>query len=317
VRSLTLAFSSHRPETLPYAEAAMRGHDAIVLEEPGHPQFSAMLSGEVSIEDYLLDSEYEYPEFARGLCRVLRRFAAAGAPVLQIDPFMDELAAIHWRFADGQSPSDIEPGTAAHTVYSSERTWTAALIAFYRASVTSDFDSVVRAVKRFARADAARGRLRDRMRALALAELSKNYRRIYVETGYIHQYLPYVLKRLVPPEVNIERLWLTAPVVRPETGKSRVMGPGDTLTVASTFKPGFDGPAADLMAAQSLIHVKALYKEEIVPSQDNPAPHTMDEIEVNRMVSALTYDDCRHLYELVRGLPTDRARKIISGFRAQ
>jgi hypothetical protein len=317
VRSLTLAFSSHRPETLPYAETAMRGHDVIVLEEPGHPQFTAMLSGEVSIEDYLLESEYEYPDFARGLCLVLRRFATAGVLVLQIDPFMDELAAIHERFAEGQSPRDIEPETAAHTVYNSERTWTAALIAFYRASVTADFDSVVRAVKRFARADAARGRLRDRMRALALAGLTDDYGRIYVETGYIHQYLPYVLKRLLPPEVKVERRWLTAPVVRRETGKSRVMGPGDALTVACTFKPGFDGPAADIMAARSLIHVKALFKEEIVPDQDNPAPHTMDEIEVNRMVSALTYDDCRRLYELVRGLPTDRARKIISGFRAQ
>ena len=313
MRSLTLAFSSHRPETLPYAETAMRGHDAIVLEEPEHPQFSGMLSGEVSIQDYLLESEYEYPDFARGLCQILRRFAAAGIPILQVDPFMDELAAIHERFADGQSPRDIEPGTVAHTVYSSERTWTAALIAFYRASVTADFDSVVRAVKIFARADAARGRLRDRMRARALAGLADNYGRIYVETGYIHQYLPYVLKRLLP-EVRIERRWLTATVVRRETGKTRVMGPGDALTVACTFKPGFDGPAADLMAARSLIHVKALSKEEMIPDRDNPTPHTMDEIEVGRLVSALSYEDCRRLYDRTRGLSTVRARKILAEF---
>lgn len=314
MKNLTLAFSTHRPETLPYAARAMRGFSAVALEEPASPNFTAMLAGEISIDDYLIETDFEYPEFARGLLAELRTLRDNGAAIFQVDPFMDELAAIHERFASGQSPRDIEPETPAQDVYFAERAWTKALIGFYATSVTAPFEQVVAAVKRFARVDAARGRLRDSMRARALTNLAAGFASVYVETGYIHQYLPHVLRPLLPPDVEMKRLWLMAPVVREITGKTRSMGPGDALTVAYTFRPGFQGPAADLLAARSLIHVKALVKEEMQPTKDDPAPHTRDEIETSRLVSRLSFDDCRKLYERMRTAGTAASKRLLAEY---
>lgn len=317
MKRLALAFSTHRPETLPLAVRAMRGFPAVALEEPRHPHFEDMLSGRMDVADYLLDSEYEYPAFASGLCLELKALHAQGAAVYQVDPFMDELLDIHERFAGGEGPEDIEPVGPAREVYEAERAWTKALIDFYEISVRRDFREVVTAVQTFARADAARGRLRDAMRAKALAVLIEDHAGLYVEAGYIHQYLPFVLKRMLPPGVALDRLWLMANETQRLNGKTRAMGPGDMLTVAYTFNPGYCGPAADLLAARSLIHVKALVKEELPPTARDPAPHTRDEIEVAGLVSRLSYADCRKLYESLRRAGTAESRRLLEEFVPQ
>jgi len=316
MKNLTVAFSTHRPETLPFAAKAMRGFPAVALEEPKHPDFAAMLSGDLSIDDYLLDSEYDYPAFARGLCQELRELAAQGVAVYQSDPFMDELMAIHERFAAGEGPGDIEPQGPAREVYDAERVWTKALIDFYDISVNGDFALVVAAVKTFARADAARGRLRDAMRAKELAGIIDFHDGLYVEAGYIHQYLPHALRRVLPPEVALSRLWLMGETTRAMSGRTKAMGAGDLLTVAFTFNPGFSGKAADLLAARSLIHVKALDKDERLPSEDDPAPDLRDEIEVSRLVSGLSYDDCRTLYGQIRRAGTAQSKHLLRLFAA-
>ena len=43
--TLTIGFSSHRPETLPLAQNVMATHDHIVIEEPPTPEFRRMLAG--------------------------------------------------------------------------------------------------------------------------------------------------------------------------------------------------------------------------------------------------------------------------------
>jgi hypothetical protein len=294
------------------AAEAMRGRDAVFLEEPEHPGFRDMLAGRLDPEEYILEGDYEYPAFARGLCKVLKELHAAGTALIQLDPYMDVLVGIHERFAGGGSPADIREGYELQ-VYRKERRWFAALLDFYRLSMTGKFDQVVRSVKEFARVDAARGRLRDSMRAESLLQNITPFADAYVEAGYIHQYLPYRLKRLLPSDRVMERLWLMAPVTLPATGKSRIMGPGDVLTVAMTFKPDFNGPAADLLAARSLVHVKALAKEEMAPSPENPAPHTMDEIEIGRRVRKLSYQECRKLYRRMQRSRTLEAREFLPG----
>jgi hypothetical protein len=94
------------------------------------------------------------------------------------------------------------------------------------------------------------------------------------------------------------------------------MGAGDLLTVAFTFNPGFSGKAADLLAARSLIHVKALDKDERLPSEDDPAPDLRDEIEVSRLVSGLSYDDCRTLYGQIRRAGTAQSKHLLRLFAA-
>lgn len=170
IRLCTVLFTTHRPETLPLAEAAMAGASLAVLEEPPHPRFSDMLAGRVSDDEYLMAADYEYPAFARASLAMCRCLHAAGAALAQCDPFMEELFAIHEFFIAGGAPGDIAPETLRGKVYAAERKWSAALLDFYRAAGEEDFARVVEAVKSFARADAARGRLRDALRARALAK---------------------------------------------------------------------------------------------------------------------------------------------------
>ena len=67
---LAIGFSCHRPETLPLAERVMAEHDHIVIEEPPTPEFSRMLAGTLSVDDYLLTADYEFPAFAAVACRM-------------------------------------------------------------------------------------------------------------------------------------------------------------------------------------------------------------------------------------------------------
>ncbi|MCF8079556.1 MAG: hypothetical protein K9K88_09775 [Desulfobacterales bacterium] len=102
---------------------------------------------------------------------------------------MEELLGIHEFFAEGAGPSDLTPATAQHRVYMAEHLATRALLDFYRVSVTGSFEEAVTAVKGFASADARRFRLRDEMRADALAEVVGGYGSAAVEAGYMHALL--------------------------------------------------------------------------------------------------------------------------------
>jgi hypothetical protein len=75
---LTVAFATHRPETLPLTDKLMARHEAIFLEEPPAPGFSAMLAGELTIDDYLMPLDIEYPEYSRAACELLRHHHQQG-----------------------------------------------------------------------------------------------------------------------------------------------------------------------------------------------------------------------------------------------
>ena len=313
-KTVTLASSTHRPETLAFAAPAMRGHEAIFLEEPPLKDFVPMLEGAVSIDDYVMRTDFEFPAFAKGSCELFRELHREGKILCQVEPFMETLGAIHELFADGGAPGDILPRTPMSEVYEAERLWTAALLDFYKKSVGAGFRDVVRAVQNFARADAARGRLRDSMRARSVAELLPLYSKVYVEMGYIHAYLPLALKKLLPLGYALRRVYLMEPVVRELTGRRRVLGPGDVLTILYTLRPDFIGEKADLLAARSLIHIKALHKEEISESLGDPVPHTRNEIETNRLVGNLTFEDCERLYAKIRGVGTRAAQDMVRAY---
>ena len=52
----------------------MHHHDVIFLEESPANGLQEMLQGALSIDDYLLSAEVEYPEFSRRMCRLLRKY---------------------------------------------------------------------------------------------------------------------------------------------------------------------------------------------------------------------------------------------------
>lgn len=309
----TVLFTSHRPETLPLAFAAMAKASCVVLEEPPHPQFRDMLAGRVADDDYLMLMDQEFPAFARASLAMYRRLHAAGVALVQCDPYLDELLAIHEFFTSGGTPGDVAPDSLRGLVYAAERDWSAALLDFYSASGAEDFAVVVRSVQAFARADAARGRLRDSLRARAAARLAEEYPDLSVEAGYIHAALPGALRRALPPGWALRLRWVLEPAARPLTGKRQVLGPGDVLTLLYTFRPRHESPRADLLAARALVYIKILGKEE-QDAAPGEYPHTADEAACAALAARLGFADCAALYPRLRHLPKAHARALAEAY---
>lgn len=306
----TVVFSNHRPETVELAEVWMARHDAVILEEPPDPGFQPMLSGRLGIDAYLETLDLEYPEFGRRMCDVLRRLHRDGKPLYQVEPFLEKLIEIHERFADGGSPADLKPGTDVHRVYAAERDATAALIDFYKVSVQGTFEETLVSVKRFAREDARRFALRDRMRSDAIAKILKGGGAFYIEAGQIHYPLWRDLKRRVPAECALKVKFLMADAVHAMGYHRHLYGPGDLLTLIYRFHPGRSNPAEDLLAGRALIYSKLIAKEEIV-SADAPYPHTRDELAVDNTVRRLSLADCRYIFPYIRRASTETARDMV------
>ena len=319
---VTLAFSTHRPEVLAQARAAAWGHHAVLLEEPPTPGFTAMLAGELDVDEYLLNVDYEFPAFARASCLLWRELHAQGAAIAQVGPFLEALVGIHERFAAGESPDDIAPGSFERVVYEAERGWSAALLGYYAASADPNFERVVHAVQNFARADAARGRLRDSLRAQAIAGLiaeNPKWTRVYIEAGYIHHFLLPRLRRAIP-KAEVSPVWLMERAARFLAGIRQVLNPGDKLTFLYTCRPDAHGPRPDLLAARALVHVKIERKQEygqrFMGGRVDPWPHTRDEAACSALASRLSFDQCRELFARIRRLPTSEARAEAEAFAA-
>jgi hypothetical protein len=306
----TLVLANHRPETIPAAQRLMARHDAVILEEPPDPQFLPMLNGQVPIDAYLETQDLEYPEFSRRMAEVLRERHRVGTRLYQIEPFIDHLLAIHERFADGDGPSDLPAGTALHRVYLAEREATAALIDFYRVSTSGPLAATIEAVKRFARSDAHRFALRDRMRASAMADVIPANGHTYIEAGQIHFPLWHELRRRLPAGYPLRVHFLMADAVRSMGYRGHLYGPGDLLTLHYRFHPQRRFQEADLLAARALVYSKLIAKDEIIDT-DEPYPHTRDELEVGAVTARLSMADCRRLYPPIRRASTTTARAMV------
>jgi hypothetical protein len=53
--NITICFSTHRPENLGLTARIMQEHDVIILEEPPHADFAEVLSGDVPLDEHLLE----------------------------------------------------------------------------------------------------------------------------------------------------------------------------------------------------------------------------------------------------------------------
>jgi hypothetical protein len=166
--------------------AQMRESDTIILEEPHTPGFTEMLRGEMAIEAYLLQVDASFPLFAKSLCVELRQLFAQGKHIVQVEPYLDSLVQIHELFANDKTPEYVLSLDGLRDVYLAEKEATGALITFYGMSMKDDFRAVIDSVKAFAQKDAHRIRMRDVMRAAAIAELTASGQRLFVESGYIH-----------------------------------------------------------------------------------------------------------------------------------
>ncbi|WP_373500618.1 hypothetical protein [Desulfococcus sp.] len=306
----TLVLSNHRPEAVAPAQALMARHDAVILEEPPDPGFQPMLSGRLGIDAYLETLDLEYPEFGRRMSEILRELHRAGKRLYQVEPFLERLIEIHEHFADGGRPADLKPGTDLHQVYAAEREATAALIDFYEVSVQGTFEETVTAVKRFARSDADRFALRERMRAGAIVAALADGGSFYIEAGQMHYPLFRELRHGLPPGHELSVTFLMADAVRGMGFRRHLYGPGDLLTLLYRFHPDRVLPEEDLLAGRALIYSKLIAKEEITATAD-PYPHTRDELETDAVVRRLDMADCRRLYPVIRRAATATAREMV------
>ena len=309
----TIGFSTHRPESLPYARAEMARHQAIVLEEPPSPTLLQVLQGTAAVEDYLGELDAEFPEFGRQQLAILQDLWQQGRTILQVEPYLERLVEIHELFAQELTPEAVRARSHLREVYDMEREVTAALLRFYEISLQAPFPEVVAAVQEFARRDAARFRLRDRMRAAALADLTGRFETIYVETGHIHLTLPLELRQRLNGRGKVRARFLLGTVARQRARKPRIFGPGDELTFAYLRQRPLPPETAALLAARSLIYIKVLGKEEL-PASASPTPHLDEEIRLSALMCRLSYDDCARLYPLLNQASPAQAEKILSRY---
>jgi hypothetical protein len=311
-----VAFGPHHLEAIPAMVAAMRTHQTILLEEPPFPGFSDLLAGRLAIDDYLLETDPGFPRFARALCHEMQELFADGHRLLQVEPFLDGLAEIHERFADGATPAAILADEGLRDIYLAEKEATGALIAFYAASRGSDFRALTDAVLAFARLDAARIRLRDRLRARAILDLAATGSRLYVEAGFIHFDLFRCLWAAATPGLRVEPLFLLQPEVARRGLHRRNIGPGDVLTLYFIVHDRLDNPLAELLAARSLIAVQLVAREELAPEAAAPFPHCADDGLVNQLVDRLDLEQCRRLHARIRGLDRSAALRLAAQLAA-
>ena len=310
---ITIGFSSHRAEALRYARRQMEQHQIIVLEEAPLPEFLDMLDGRLSIDEYMMILDSGFPGFDRLMCVLLRDLHSKGWQIIQVEPYLETLLQIHELLSDGNTPQDVMKDPRLESVYRAEKCATGALIDYYAHSLTAPFDEVVDAVKAFAKADADRLVMRERLRAQAIKPLTSHGVDIYVEAGYIHYPLYHYLKKALGRAQRIRVVYLLEPVVRRLKGRRRNMGPGDILTLRYALHGGLPEDLADLLAARSLIYIKLLRKDELLPV-DSDAPHSEDEVGVNRIVDGLNFEDCQALFDQIRLAKRERAIRVVEEY---
>ena len=296
---LAIGFSSHHVEALPFIHLQMKRHQIIVLEEPPSPNFAEMLKGAIPIDDYMMELDSGFPEFGGQMCALLKELHREGKLILQVEPYLERLLQIHELLASGKAAEEISRRVEFREVYEAEKRATGALISFYAVSTAGAFSAVVEAVKVFARADAFRLTLRERLRAKAIGSLYRPGESMYVEAGYIHYPIYRYLRQEMGKGPEIKVVYLLAPVIKKLKGKRRNMGPGDILTLHYVFHNNVREEMVDLLAARSLIYIKLIDKEELLPGKSG-TPHIEDEIEVNRLVDRLDFNQCRELFQRIR-----------------
>ena len=93
------------------------------------------------------------------------------------------------------------------------------------------------------------------------------------------------------------------------------MGPGDILTLHYALHGGMPEHQSDLLAARSLIYIKLLQKDELLPG-DSDAPHSEDQVRVNRVVDSLSLEDCQVLFDQIRLAKRERAIRVVERYLA-
>ena len=170
--------------------------------------------------------------------------------------------------------------------------------------------AMIKAVRHFARQDAARFRLRDTLRAQALIELVNDSASVFIEAGLMHYPLRgLLLQQLTEPE-RLQTVFLADASLKRLNMRGRLYGPGDQLTLLYVFHPELKWPGREmLLAARALVYNKLIAKGERGDSES--LPHLRDENACIQLVGKLSLDDCGRLYYQIRKLGRQEAIGIV------
>lgn len=313
LNKLSLIYSNHRPETLTLTAEMMGKHDLILLEEPIHPGFAKMLSGQLPIEEYLLEQDLEYPAFSLQQNKLLQNLYKKGKKLQQVEPFLDNLLHIHELFANGHSPEDLPRPSLLFDVYSREKNATGKLLHYYGRSRSDDFDGIIKSIKDFARADAERFRLRDILRAKSIADYLHHNTSIYIEAGPMHILLEELIKENLPDKWTMRTITIEQSLLEQLGIQGNIYSPGDELTANYLLRKSPNPEREDLLSARSIIYAKIVTKEEKAETPSLYA-HAHNEHEVIECVNTLSMDECKQLFFEIRDLPTKAAKVCVDNF---
>jgi len=313
--NITIGFSPHRVETLPFAEKLMNQHDIIILEEPPNTLFYKVLEEKISLEEYVKNTEFWFPGFTKESLKILRKFYKSGKKIFQIEPYLEKVALIQKELEEGKEIGEIIEDPELKEIYRVENQAIGKLLKYYEVSLSTDFEKIVEAVKEFSRADAERFRLRDYLRAKAIIKILPEKGKVYIEAGTIHIYFKKLLHIYLGRNWKISHKFLLENQLKPLIGKPWIFPPGELLTLRYILKRKENEEIENLLAARSLIYIKIIPKEELLPSAEEPFPHLKKELKAINMVNQLSFEDCAILYKkLFLVKESEKAEKIVEKF---
>lgn len=165
----------------------------------------------------------------------------------------------------------------------------------------------------FAQTDAARFRLRDRLRADQIIKSLIPGKDTYIEAGPIHSYLLHQLRRQLAANWQLKTKYIERSAMRQMGLRGRIFSPGDELTVRYLFQRKNTAPSKALLCARALIFAKIIQKEEYEET-DCLFPHTRDEWFTVKSVNSLSYSDCKKLFFKIRPLTTEQAGEAVQKY---
>lgn len=293
-RKITAALTSHRVEMLKHLEQEARKNQALILEEPEDSGLYQLLEGKLDVEDYISRINTTFPVFTGKYLNLLKNLYNEGSEIVQIDPYSQNLEQIHRAIEEDRL--DELQGKDIDTVKKVERKVTYTWLKYHQEFLEQNFDEIVKGTTLFAKADAQRFRTKDIMRAKHIARNLGSNESVLVEAGRMHFLLPELLKKMV--NSSVETVDLVEKTAR-SCNLELVENPGNVLTEKYILDEELSGDEAKLMAAQGLIYISLIKKEELLPTDEYPCPHLLDEIEVAEYANSLSYQQCKEEFERI------------------
>ncbi|MEM0275130.1 MAG: hypothetical protein QXE67_02625 [Nitrososphaerota archaeon] len=284
-----IVFLAHRVEFLEMFDEEVRNSSTVILEEPENNMLKNFLNNSLSIDEYLRVIDTNFLLYSKHQLELLKKWHREGKTIIQAEPYLETIAYINSAIIARRYDECLK-NEAIRNVIELERKTVKALIEYQEALMEKDFDLIVEKVIEFAKMDAERFKVRDYMRAEKISKIV-NDERVVVEAGYMHIMLPRYLRKLKIDTVEVNLLEKACRRI----GMKFLEAPGDILTKAFIEEKNLGG-LEKLLAAQSLIYISLLSKEEKAPTKWEPFPHLKEELQIIENISKMNYEKCRETF---------------------